>query len=379
MTQVLFYPVSNTTTESSASSLLDLALTTPNANTHMLDSLMDTSCSPSASFSSPRSPSTASAMVREVRSRQAHLFLRQSPLLSTSTKNSNSHILALKKRARYQQAILSEQFDTASSSKGKIPKGPHPDLITVPERRGERLPSITRRLRRSPAKPTQYSGAQQFTSTLTSKSKRDEHADYHIRQQKQHQEQPLFDSQPLVSVIENVTRPQTSAATARAPIRRGRLVREVMTRWATKASRGCANSEHFVKSAISAMKSFIRYFGCPARLLVAVLVYTERYLTQLRSSVPAHSPQSASVDSLSTLSSRELFRVLLTSTLVTVKFWSDEGIIDNSDVADIVGIPVKELNARERSFLAALDYNLYLAEGALGVYESAQAEELGLF
>jgi Cyclin len=270
-------------------------------------------------------------------------------------------------------------------------KGPHPDLITVPERRGQRLPSITLRVRRSPSTLVRYCGVQKFTSTLAVKGARDEHTDF----------RPVYRPQPLVSVVaqqqqqqqQQHRRPESlvavSSATTSAPpavvvqaavtplrkppVRRSRLIREVMTRWAVKASRGCANSEHFVKSATSAMKSFIRYFGCPARLLVAVLVYTERYLSQL-----CAEKGSGAVDGLSSLSSRELFRVLLTSTLLTVKFWSDEGIIDNSDVADIVGIPVKELNARERAFLAALDYNLYLDEDALPTYEAAQASLLGL-
>ncbi|KAN0012006.1 hypothetical protein ACTFIU_000225 [Dictyostelium citrinum] len=58
----------------------------------------------------------------------------------------------------------------------------------------------------------------------------------------------------------------------------------------------------------------------------------------------------------------QLFNLLLTSTIVTLKFWSESVQIRNILLADIFEFPVKDINIMEKRFLSGIDYNLNISQ-----------------
>eukprot|EP01117_Protostelium_nocturnum_P002924 TRINITY_DN13854_c0_g1_i1.p1 TRINITY_DN13854_c0_g1~~TRINITY_DN13854_c0_g1_i1.p1 ORF type:complete len:198 (-),score=60.59 TRINITY_DN13854_c0_g1_i1:195-788(-) len=76
--------------------------------------------------------------------------------------------------------------------------------------------------------------------------------------------------------------------------------------------------------------------------LLPTVIYTDRYIKKSGSIDPS-----------------ELFQLLLTSAIVTIKFWQDWGI-DAAIFEEATGITRKEMNARERKFLNTIDFELFL-------------------
>eukprot|EP01132_Coremiostelium_polycephalum_P001976 gene1976-2432_t len=58
----------------------------------------------------------------------------------------------------------------------------------------------------------------------------------------------------------------------------------------------------------------------------------------------------------------QLFNLLLTSTIVTLKFWSESTPTNNKIMADIFEFPVHDINLMERRFLCGIDYHLQLSQ-----------------
>lgn len=61
---------------------------------------------------------------------------------------------------------------------------------------------------------------------------------------------------------------------------------------------------------------------------------------------------------------KNIFRFLLASAVVTVKYYTDERLY-NSDFASIIGLPVADINRLESSFLMLMNYNLFVEEERL--------------
>ncbi|EFA79521.1 hypothetical protein PPL_07572 [Heterostelium album PN500] len=64
----------------------------------------------------------------------------------------------------------------------------------------------------------------------------------------------------------------------------------------------------------------------------------------------------------------QIFNLLLTSSIVNLKFWNESIYIQNKTIADIFSFNVKDLNTMERRFLFGLDYNLCVTEEQLQNY-----------
>ncbi|EGC39890.1 hypothetical protein DICPUDRAFT_91142 [Dictyostelium purpureum] len=71
----------------------------------------------------------------------------------------------------------------------------------------------------------------------------------------------------------------------------------------------------------------------------------------------------------------QLFNLLLTSTIVTLKFWSESIQIRNILLAEIFEFPVKDINIMEKRFLSGIDYNLNITQmeinNFLSIYSSS--------
>ena len=67
-------------------------------------------------------------------------------------------------------------------------------------------------------------------------------------------------------------------------------------------------------------------------------------------------------------------RLFLSSTTVAHKFWDDESY-GNSQIAKIVGVPIKELNLLEREFLIGIQWGLYNLQTKITEDELSQIAE----
>jgi len=72
----------------------------------------------------------------------------------------------------------------------------------------------------------------------------------------------------------------------------------------------------------------------------------------------------------------QLFNLLLTSTLVAMKFWDDTTPITNARVADAFRYSINEVRIMEMRFLKGLDYSLSLTtdEVRMFIFEAAKVE-----
>eukprot|EP01133_Synstelium_polycarpum_P013311 gene13311-15648_t len=71
----------------------------------------------------------------------------------------------------------------------------------------------------------------------------------------------------------------------------------------------------------------------------------------------------------------QIFNLLLTSSIVNLKFWNESIYIQNKTIADIFSFNVKDLNTMERRFLFGLDYNLCVTEEQLNRYIEAMRNQ----
>jgi uncharacterized membrane protein len=58
----------------------------------------------------------------------------------------------------------------------------------------------------------------------------------------------------------------------------------------------------------------------------------------------------------------QLFNLLLTSTVVTVKFWNEAVVVSNKNIAQVFEFSLEDVNLMERRFLAGVEYNLCVSE-----------------
>jgi len=72
----------------------------------------------------------------------------------------------------------------------------------------------------------------------------------------------------------------------------------------------------------------------------------------------------------------QLFNLLLTSTLVSMKFWDDTTPITNARIADAFRYSINEVRIMEMRFLKGLDYSLSLTtdEVRMFIFEAAKVE-----
>jgi len=98
--------------------------------------------------------------------------------------------------------------------------------------------------------------------------------------------------------------------------------------------------EHFV----SALVDLLNYLQCDETVLLTAITYLKRI-------------------SVSTFAITEanIFRLLLASMLVSVKFCDDVGIT-NQMYAQLVGLELKDVMALERNFLTLMDFQFYIGE-----------------
>ncbi|EGG16122.1 hypothetical protein DFA_09794 [Cavenderia fasciculata] len=66
----------------------------------------------------------------------------------------------------------------------------------------------------------------------------------------------------------------------------------------------------------------------------------------------------------------QLFNLLLTSTIVTLKFWSESAPTNNKMIADIFEFPVHDVNVMERRFLCGVDYQLTCSQTEIDTFLS---------
>jgi hypothetical protein len=96
----------------------------------------------------------------------------------------------------------------------------------------------------------------------------------------------------------------------------------------------------------------------PRHMFIPVILYANRFVSKYG------------------IKHNQLFNLLLTSSLVSMKFWDDTTPITNTRVADAFRYSINEVRIMEMRFLKGLDYSLSLTtdEVKMFIFESAKVE-----
>lgn len=108
-----------------------------------------------------------------------------------------------------------------------------------------------------------------------------------------------------------------------------------------------------IKQFFVCIKQLVKLMGYEYKknLLTATVIYADRY-----------------VRNTSLISANQLFRLMLTSTVATMKFWEDCGV-DLELCSYVFGIEKKSITVMERHFLTKIDYKLFLTKDDLLEFE----------
>jgi len=82
----------------------------------------------------------------------------------------------------------------------------------------------------------------------------------------------------------------------------------------------------------------------PSSMLAVILLYADRFVKH------------------SGIKHNQLFNLLLTSSVVTVKFWNESVVVSNRNMAQLFEFSLADLNLMENRFLLGVDYVLCLSE-----------------
>jgi hypothetical protein len=96
----------------------------------------------------------------------------------------------------------------------------------------------------------------------------------------------------------------------------------------------------------------------PRHMFIPVILYANRFVSKYG------------------IKHNQLFNLLLTSSLVAMKFWDDTTPVTNSRVADAFRYSIQEVRIMEMRFLKGLDYSLSLTtdEVKMFIFEAAKVE-----
>jgi len=96
----------------------------------------------------------------------------------------------------------------------------------------------------------------------------------------------------------------------------------------------------------------------PRHMFIPVILYANRFVSKYG------------------IKHNQLFNLLLTSTLIAMKFWDDTTPITNARVADAFRYSINEVRIMEMRFLKGLDYSLSLStdDVKLFIFEAAKVE-----
>lgn len=81
-----------------------------------------------------------------------------------------------------------------------------------------------------------------------------------------------------------------------------------------------------------------------SHMLAVIMLYADRFVKR------------------SGIKHNQLFNLLLTSTVVTVKFWHEAVVVSNRNIAQVFEFTLDDVNLMERRFLAGVEYTLCLSE-----------------
>lgn len=88
----------------------------------------------------------------------------------------------------------------------------------------------------------------------------------------------------------------------------------------------------------------------PTSMIAAIILYADRFVKR------------------SGIKHNQLFNLLLTSSVVTVKFWNESVVVSNKNMAQLFEFSLADLNLMEHRFLLGVDYVLCLSENDVKVF-----------
>ncbi|GAM17334.1 hypothetical protein SAMD00019534_005090, partial [Acytostelium subglobosum LB1] len=98
--------------------------------------------------------------------------------------------------------------------------------------------------------------------------------------------------------------------------------------------------------------SILEMLRCSPSLLSTIVYYSNKFVARTG------------------LKHNQLFNLLLTSTIVTIKFWSESAPINNKMLSDIFEFPVQDINLMEQRFLSGIEYELCINEDQIDSFMS---------
>jgi len=134
--------------------------------------------------------------------------------------------------------------------------------------------------------------------------------------------------------------------------------------WIEENDREYLNSHSFTEvqetlnTLFTVLLDLFEIYKFPRHMFLPVMLYANRFVTKYG------------------IKHNQLFNLLLTSSLITMKFWDDTTPITNARVADAFRYSVNEVRIMEQRFLKGLDYSLSLTtdDVRLFVFEAAKVE-----
>eukprot|EP01110_Echinostelium_bisporum_P007671 TRINITY_DN28754_c0_g1_i1.p1 TRINITY_DN28754_c0_g1~~TRINITY_DN28754_c0_g1_i1.p1 ORF type:complete len:160 (-),score=41.95 TRINITY_DN28754_c0_g1_i1:33-512(-) len=88
----------------------------------------------------------------------------------------------------------------------------------------------------------------------------------------------------------------------------------------------------------------------PADIFVPMLIYADKYVQRYG------------------INHCQLFNLLLTSMIVTMKFWDDTSSITNAAIAKTFNYRLKDVNLMEKWFLSGLEYDFALTDADIDLF-----------
>jgi len=138
------------------------------------------------------------------------------------------------------------------------------------------------------------------------------------------------------------------------PLTNGQTERDLlvhkMSQWLVEHDRLYYNSHvvadinEAIAEILDIITNLVGLLKSSSHMLAVIMLYADRFVKR------------------SGIKHNQLFNLLLTSTVVTVKFWNESVVVSNRNIAQVFEFSLDDVNLMERRFLAGIEYALCLSE-----------------
>lgn len=109
-------------------------------------------------------------------------------------------------------------------------------------------------------------------------------------------------------------------------------------------SHAVADINEAIAEILDIITNLVGLLKSSSHMLAVIMLYADRFVKR------------------SGIKHNQLFNLLLTSTVVTVKFWNESVVVSNRNISQVFEFSLDDVNLMERRFLAGIEYALCLSE-----------------